>query len=272
MSIDASYFKNQIANEEWIELRKQLGLRYCNNIKTCENFLEQYFVEMQRLIDEIKNNPYENKEDESKLKSDLYELDGMFVLYKYNMRYYFDYINTKFNLYNTENQISYPYVHISFFHSHSFNKYLSWKNYFSPALFEGYYLKVVDAIEEFVQSRGEKLPKYLYNLREGEFGYFFVEKYEYFDWKDIPHERGANLSLPNYHQISGFHGKLEDYEKLYYRWFSRKKDFEECFNRFIETEWPIRQWITENRPFAPCDTIKKEDCVKPWEEQTLEER
>jgi len=258
--------KNQISNEEWVGIREKIGLSYCFRIDNCDNFFEKYFLEMERLINEIKNNPYESEEDESKLKEDLYELDGMFILYDRNMTKYFHYINERFQLYDAGQILEYPHVNVSFPYSHNFNKYLNWGNYFSPVLFENYYLKIVDAIDGFVKSRGTKIPKYLYNLRESKDS-FFIETYEYFNWKDIPHERGAHLSLPRYHQISGPNGTLEDYELLYRKWFPKDKDFKQCFSRFLESEWPIRQWITNNRPEVSHEIIHKKDCIKIWENE-----
>lgn len=251
--------KYQLTKKQWEELSKKLY--YCKNINPENSFFEEYFKEMNRLIIEIKQNPYPyslEEEDKQKLKSDLYNLDGMFITYYSNMLKFCIYMNETFHLYDTENEFDFLLHKINYPHSHNFNKYLSWGDYFSPELFKEYYMLIVDAIEEFLKNKGEFHPKYLYNLIEGTTG-FLVEKYEYLTWDMIPHEKGTNLSLLEYHKISGPHGTKENYEKFYRHYYKNEKEFERVFYNFLERVWPIRVWISENRPLIPDKIIKFSD-------------
>lgn len=238
-------------NEEWLEIRESLGLRYCKNVNLSENFMENYFLEMERLIKEIKTNPYVstlNEDDKKQLIQNLYELDGMLVLYNNNMTKYCKYMNKTYNLYDTDKEYDFNYIFITgyggFLHCHNYNKYLSWGNYFSPLLFEKYYMLMVESIEEFVKNRGSKPPRHIYKLVE-EKECFRIEVYEYFTYKDIPHERGAHLYLPYYHQINIPTRSLEEYDEYYKEIYGR--DYELYYKTFKDEIWPIVQWIYENR-------------------------
>ena len=250
--------QNEISNEEWLKIRESLGLRYCKNVELSENFMENYFVEMEHLIKKIKENSYIstlNEEDKKRLISDLYELDGMLVLYNSNMTKYCKYMNETYNLYDTNKKYDFEYIYITgyggFLHCHNFNKYLSWGNYFSPLLFKKYYMLMVESIEEFVKNRGSKPPTHIYKLVE-EKDFFRIEVYEYFTYKDIPHERGAHLYLPYYHQINIPTRSFEEYSAYYKDYYGMDKE------NFTNVVWPIIEWIYENRKeFIDTNNVEK---------------
>ena len=108
--------------------------------------------------------------------------------------------------------------------------------YLTPIMFDNYYLKIVDVIDEFVKNNGDVIPKYLYSLTSFK-GNWVIDILEYFPKKIIESEN--ELKLPNYYCITAPIKELSYYKQLF------KK--EENAKRFEQLEYPIYEYIKENR-------------------------
>ena len=228
---------NSIVDKEWEEILKSMNIRY--PIKNTGNFIEDYFNTMRMYIKKIRNTTYFqtlNHEDEKELKSNLYNLGGMFVCFWTN-------VNNYRNKYDETIDFQYKETKNTFLPGgHNYNAFLSKYYKMTPNLFENFYSKYIDSIEEFVNNKG-KLPKYLYNIIKSD-NYYFVQKLQLFRLEDVPQklkEKHKYLSLPNYYQINGKLGEREVYEKMF------KNDKTTCYrDAFFDNEYPILEWINHN--------------------------
>lgn len=235
---DNGLLDERIKDYEWQKILDDLNIDIETNIEFTGNFKQDYFRTMKSLVDSIKSNPYmesRKKEDKKKLTSDLYTLGRMFYGYRGNVnKYYEKYDKNNYDKecipkWNTQG----GYLPTS----HNYNTYLQ---YMTPALYEHYYLLQVNVIEEFIHSFA-KQPKYLYELHKLDGKTWFVSKLELFMREDIDIE-GDNLRLPEYYSINKKLMDLSYYKELY-----RKCLIEHRFPLFVEEEYPILQWIEENR-------------------------
>ena len=246
----------RIPDYEWNDIIKSIKIDF--EIKNTGNPKHDYLNAIQELIDKINATKYPDTlsdEDKNTLRHDLYNLGIMVVRYnstmlKFRSKYewfHFDVIET-----------AAPFNSLPTFHN--YNKYLS-SGYFSPELFEKYYKLQVSSVQDFINSDGMEL-KYLYNLINiDNTDWLKVEKFEYLT-KACMNTASSELALPNYCCVNERIGAPEEYKKMLEKWCHSSR-LEESFDRFVIKEYPILEWIRDNRPYDKNDDIliSKRDCI-----------
>jgi len=238
--------KNRIADEEWTAILAELGLNKKCNLPNVGGFADNYFAGMEGLIASIRSNPYLETlsiEDKARMMEDFSVLGSLFHCYGIHMR--------RYNEAHPESAVDYKRYQIRSSCPPTAHNYYSClrDSLFKPMLVRNYYMRYLDSIEEFVESRGV-YPEYLYNVRWNS-ERFVIDKLELLSCEKVG---TTGLLLPNYYVVNQKPASLEKHLELYAKYNINPKNF-------VESEWPVLCWVAENRPceFEQNDQFTRED-------------